>query len=136
MPDKPQNQQSDLSPSLQAKLQSYHKALEEEFAEANKLAQAEGEDFEALVRATFKEYTPLACAKIVWLAGNAENETTQLAASKLILTEAFKIAALENDPIKELLKSISSNPTSEGEPLAPANERAKSANKASKKQSS
>lgn len=98
-----------LTPQLQAKLNEYQKALEAEFISAERTAEATGEDFETLIRDTFKEYTPLACAQIVWLAGNAESEAVRLKAAEKILSEAFAAAITEADPLKRLLEELANN---------------------------
>jgi hypothetical protein len=114
--------QARLDPSLQEKLNAYHASIESEFSAAEAAA-ISGEDFEKLVRDTFKEQAPHACARIIWLSQNAESEATQLKAAQVVLLEAFKAAALEGDPIRKLLDELSSNDP---------NERKSSKNKSSK----
>lgn len=124
--------QPELTPELQAKLNNYQRAIEEEFAQAEAKATKTGEDFETLIRETFKDHTPEACAQVVWLASNADSEGIRLQASKLIISEAFKIAEKEADPITKLIRDLQANddadePVSESEDALPngTDERAK-----------
>jgi hypothetical protein len=115
-----------LTPDLQAKLNEYHKALEAELKASEQLAN-DADGLENVINETFKEHTPLAVARIVWLAGNAESEGVQLKAAETILKYGLAAAALENDPFKQLLNDLTESPKPD------TNLRATSADKSSSK---
>lgn len=101
----------DLSPDLEAKLQAYHKAFEEEFQTINASDASEEDKIKARAeqaRKSLSESAPLAVSTLLNLASAAASESVKLKAAMYILDRVFgKDMALDAiDPTKELIKEL------------------------------
>jgi hypothetical protein len=103
---------------VQAKLNSYAKALRQEFEQATA---DQPESVHEYAQDFFKKNIHAAAAQIVWLSNNSTSDGIRLAAAKYVVEQALKDAKRDGDPIKDLLASLknktpqtdsSSNPTS------------------------
>jgi len=94
----------DLTPEkLQAKLNDYHAAFEQEFTVA---VEKSPDNVIEYTTDFFKKNVAMAAAQIVWLAGNAESETV-----------AGKDAKGDGDPFKKLFAELQANGKSKKEPV-------------------
>lgn len=102
--DKPDDPLSEAS--LQQHLNEYHKALEAEFkVEVEKTP----ENVQELTTEFFKNNAAHAAAQIAWLSQHADSESVKLNAAKFIISAAIADGEKDGDPIKELLKQLTSN---------------------------
>lgn len=93
--------------SLQERLNEYHKAFEQEYAEANT---KKPDDIEQNTRDFFKKNVNSAAAQVVWLSQNAASESVQFAACKYVISEAFTKAQLEREPFQDLIDQLMQKP--------------------------
>jgi hypothetical protein len=99
--------------SLQKQLNDYRTALEQEYAMAEKAAQAaqatkaaSTENLQVATRDFFKDNSAHAAAQIAWLAMNAESESVRLRASQYIIERGLADSKDDGDPIKKLLSEL------------------------------
>jgi len=116
MPEKPENelnpdkdfsklmQDKELTPEkVQAKLNEYHAAFEQEFTTA---VEKSPDNVIEYTTDFFKKNVAMAAAQIVWLVGNAESETVRANCSKYVIEQAGKDATSDGDPFKKLFAQL------------------------------
>lgn len=89
--------------SLQAELNRYSASLHKELQDS--LAQ-EPENVEEYTRNFFKKNVHSAAAQIVWLSNNADSESVKFSASKYVVGMALEVEKDDKDPLKSILKSL------------------------------
>ena len=103
----------DLTPEkLQAKLNDYHAAFEQEFTVA---VEKSPDNVIEYTTDFFKKNVAMAAAQIVWLVGNAESETVRANCSKYVIEQAGKDATGDGDPFKKLFAELQANGKSKKE---------------------
>jgi hypothetical protein len=116
MPENPQDDfdelmrqadEGELTPEkVQEKLNNYHAAFEQEFAEA---AEKSPDNIIEYTQDFFKKNVAMAAAQIANLCGNAESETVRANCSKFIIEQASKDATGDGDPFKKLFAELQAN---------------------------
>jgi hypothetical protein len=100
---------------VQAKLNSYAKALRQEFEQATA---DQPESVHEYAQDFFKKNIHAAAAQIVWLSNNSTSDGIRLAAAKYVVEQALKDAKRDGDPIRDLLKEIKAKPNSASSPTS------------------
>lgn len=96
--------EDELTPeSLQEQLNSYHKAIAEEFETKTS---AVPEKLEEYTSDYFKQNVHFAARQIVWLSANAESETVRANCSKFVIQQAFADSEKDGDPIRDLMNEL------------------------------
>lgn len=99
---------SQLSPeTLQASLQAYHKALEEEFEV--KASNSDPKKHDEITKDYFRKNRAFAAEQIVWLSKHSTSDSVRMAACKYIDQRASDEDVQSGDPIKELLIELGAN---------------------------
>lgn len=93
--------------AVQAEMQRYAKAVEEEFARSE--AANREPNIVDTTRSFFKKHVDIAAAQVLYLAVHSTSDSVKLNASKLIITEALADARAAGDPIKDLLAELQMN---------------------------